>query len=101
MGPCSANWKRSWSDGSPRSAGFSIAKSAPTRWAASNRTQSRLLGGVRKLGSWPVAVSRIYPGRQHALEFSKIMNVTPADLRRQPTNVYTGLQKRAFTAMAP
>eukprot|EP00966_Prymnesium_polylepis_P223700 5175926-Prymnesium_polylepis.1 len=24
-GPCSANWKRSWSAGSPRSAGFSIA----------------------------------------------------------------------------
>jgi len=33
--------------------------------------------------------SSIDPGSRHALEFSKIMSATPADLRKEPTNIYS------------
>ena len=33
--------------------------------------------------------SSIDLGSRHALEFSKIMNATPADLRKEPTNIYS------------
>ena len=32
--------------------------------------------------------SSMDPGSRHALEFSKIMSATPADLRKEPTNIY-------------
>ena len=33
--------------------------------------------------------SSIDPGCRHALEFSRIMNATPADLKKWPTNIYS------------
>eukprot|EP00966_Prymnesium_polylepis_P208092 4820128-Prymnesium_polylepis.1 len=33
--------------------------------------------------------SSVDPGSRHALEFSKIMSATPADLRKEPTNIYS------------